>query len=210
MQRTRGIYKALSLGWFYDCYQHLIGSKRAKQWLVRNIWKCKAGEKVVDMGCGTGEVLAYLPPDVDYVGFDVSKDYIKQAWKQHGRKACFLLGTAEDFIDGKDTPLLDADLILCTGLLHHLDDKEALTLLKLAKRILAPAGRFCCFEPTFLIHQGWWSKYITMMDRGQNVRSEQAWGELFGQVFASFSCNVATGLIRIPYCHVIVECKHDD
>jgi len=210
MQRTGGIYNALSFGWIYDCFQHLIGSERAKQWLVRNVWKCKGGEKVVDMGCGTGEDLAHLPPDVDYVGFDVSEEYVKQARKRHGRKARFLLGTAEDFINQKDASLRDADLILCTGLLHHLDDEEAINLLKLAKSILTPTGRFCCFEPTFLIHQGWWSRYITKMDRGQNIRSEQAWRDLFGRVFASFSCEIATGLIRIPYYHIIVQCKRDD
>jgi SAM-dependent methyltransferase len=206
MQRNNGIYKVLSLGWIYDWFQHLVGSKRAREWLVRNIWKCK----VVDMGCGTGEVLTYLPSDIDYVGFDLSEEYVEQARKRYDRTACFLCGTGEDFINDTDSPLRDADLILCNGLLHHLDDEEAITLLQLAKSSLAPDGRFCCVEPTFLIHQGWWSRCVTKMDRGQNVRSEQAWRELFSQVFTSFSCNVATGLIRIPYCHIIVECKHDD
>jgi hypothetical protein len=73
MQRNNGIYKALSLGWIYDWFQHLVGSKQARAWLVRNIWKCKAGEKIVDMGCGTGEVLSYLPSDIDYVGSTSAK-----------------------------------------------------------------------------------------------------------------------------------------
>ena len=210
MQRTGGIYNALSFGWIYDCFQYLVGSKRAKQWLVRNIWKCKAGEKVVDMGCGTGEDFVHLPENIDYIGFDISEEYIKLARKRHHHKARFLVATAEELTNQTDCPLQEADLILCTGLLHHLNDNEAIKLLQLAKHIMKPTGRLCCFEPTFLIHQGWFSKYITKMDRGQNVRSEQAWRDLFGRVFASFSCEIATGLISIPYYHIIVQCKRDD
>ena len=210
MERNDGVYNSLNFGWIYNMVQNIVGSKQAKKWLVRNLWKCKVGEKVVDMGCGTGDDFVYLPENVDYYGFDISEEYIKLARNRNHPKARFLVGTAEEFTNQSDCVLQDADLVLCTGLLHHLDDNEAIKLLQLAKRIMKPMGRLCCFEPTFLIHQGWFSKYVTNLDRGQNIRDEQGWRDLFGRVFSSFSCEVATGLIRIPYHHVVVRCERSD
>jgi len=48
------------------------------------------------------------------------------------------------------------------------------------------------------------------MDRGNYVRSEQEWKNLIAKAFDSYSTNVLTGLIRIPYTHIIIECFNDN
>jgi len=210
MQYASGIYKMFSIGRIYELFQRLVGSKGAKEWIARNIWKCSGREKIVDMGCGTGKNFEYLPNDVNYIGFDISEKYIKVAQERIGQRAQFLVGTAREFLNNNENPLVMADLILCSGLLHHLDDEEALEALTLAKNIMAPGGRLVCVEPTFLVHQTWLSKWIIGKDRGRNVRSEQNWKKLINQVFNSFSTSIVTGLIRIPYVHIIIECSGKD
>jgi hypothetical protein len=79
--------------------------------------------------------------------------------------------------------------------------------LKLARQALAPEGRVVCLEPSFLIHQARVSRWLLKRDRGRNVRSEPEWKALFAQAFDDFETFVLTGLLRIPYTHIIVEAR---
>lgn len=174
-----------------------------------NFWKLNGGEKVVDAGCGPGNVLNYLPSDVDYYGFDISEEYVKAAREQFGERGTFMVGTALDFLNNEDTRLNHADLIVCNGVLHHLEDHEVIDLLELSKKIMSPTGRLVCTEPVFLAHQTWLTKWIMSKDRGGNIRTEQEWKELVGKVFDSLSTSILTGLTRIPYVHIIIECRRN-
>lgn len=207
MQYENGIYKWLAIGWVYGLFHCLIGGKKERKWLARNFWRCSGGEKVIDMGCGTGWALDYLPDSVNYIGFDISEEYIHKAREKVNKKARFLVGTAHEFIDNIESPLNMADLILCNGLLHHLDDEEALKVLMIAKNIMSPTGRLVCLEPTFLAYQTWLSRWIISKDRGGNVRSEREWKELISQVFDSSSTSILTGFTRLPYVHIVIECN---
>ena len=207
MQDDSGLNRLLTIGWVYDFFQFAAGSNQRTKWLAKNFWQCRPGERVVDMGCGTGSVLDYLPPDIHYVGYDISEDYITQAQQQFGNRGEFLVGTADEWLAETDERLMKADLVICNGLLHHLNDAESLDVLRLAKKILSPGGRMICLEPTFLVHQTWLSKWIVGRDRGRNVRAEQEWKALVGQVFDACSTQIATGLNRIPYVHIIIECR---
>lgn len=209
MQHEKGLYGVLAKGRIYDSLQRLLGGSKAKRWLATHFWRCRKGEKVVDMGCGTGECLRYLPSGIRYVGFDLSEAYVREARRKHGNDdASFLVGTAEDFLAGNEHPLSDADAVLCTGLLHHLDEQESIRLLQLARNIMAPSGRFLCYEPTYLVHQSRLSKRITGMDRGRNVRTEDEWKQLFAPIFPSFKSNLVTNLLRIPYHCILIECRN--
>lgn len=50
----------------------------------------------------------------------------------------FLVGVAEDYVDHLHAQMQGAGLVVINGLLHHLDDNEALTALKLAR-----ASKWC-------------------------------------------------------------------
>jgi SAM-dependent methyltransferase len=143
------------------------------------------------------------------VGFDISEEYIASAKTKYEKRGVFLVGTAEQFLAAPDKQLNEADLVLCNGLLHHLEDREVINVLQLAKQILKPAGRLVCLEPVFLIHQGPLSKWIMSRDRGRNIRTEAQWKNLINQVFSCASTNIATKLIRIPYVHMIMECRRN-
>ena len=53
--------------------------------LIQNHVRAKPGDKVIDIGCGSAEVLRYLP-DVDYIGIDINPDYIAFARRTYGSK----------------------------------------------------------------------------------------------------------------------------
>jgi SAM-dependent methyltransferase len=205
MQDDTGLRKALGSGWIYSWFQTAVGAKRARRWLAANVWKCNGDEKVIDLGCGTGDALEQLPPSVRYIGVDISEGYVELAQKRFGARARFLVGTATTLLERGATELHGADLMVCNGLLHHLDDEEVLDVLELAATVLRPEGRFVCFEPTYLQYQQPLSRWVMGQDRGRNIRTDVEWSELVRRVFPDTSTRILTGLLRLPYTHVVIE-----
>ena len=206
MQDDAGMRSALTSGWVYSWFQNFVGAKRARQWLADNAWRCKGGEKFIDIGCGTGDVLEHLPATVRYVGIDISAEYVELAQRRFGNRATFLVGTAGTFLGKADSPLADADLVVCNGLLHHLEDHEVLEVLRLAEQVLLPNGRLVCFEPTFVARHPPLGRWIMNKDRGKNIRTDAAWTAIARTVFPACTTRIVNGLLRLPYTHIIIEC----
>ena len=209
-QDDSGLKKLLTFSWLYEFFQaNLLGGHKARKWLATNVWKLKSRETIIDIGCGPGTILEYLPPEVSYWGIDVSENYIRSARRRFAGRGTFFLGTARDFLDHDDSHLNSADLVLCNGLLHHLSDDEAIEVLKLSRLLMKPNGRVVCLEGVFLARQTRLSRWIVSRDRGRHVRSEQEWKNLMAQVFDSYSTSILTGLLRIPYTHITIECSNE-
>ena len=200
----------LSFSKVYDFFQHdLLGGRQARAWLAANFWKLRGGERIVDIGCGSGAVLDFLPRDSDYIGIDVSERYISAARKKYSGNRTFFLGTARDFVNQDHAPLNNIDVVLFNGLLHHLPDDQATEVLEISKHLLKTGGRLVCLEATYLARQTRLSKWIVSTDRGKYVRSEQEWKKLVSQTFDQCHTTILTGLIRIPYTHIVIECRKE-
>src|ERR1044072_2479120 len=194
----------------YVFFQRLLGGKGVGAFLANDFWKLKGGETVVDIGCASGFVLDYMLNDVRYYGVAISKEYIYASQKKFSERGHYLLGTAQDLLNnGGDALLKKVDLVTCNGLLHHLTDDEASEILEISKQFLRPGGRLVCLEATFLTRQTRLSKKMVNMDRGRYVRSEQQWRDLIARSFDTFSTSVVTGLIRIPYTHIVIQCVNE-
>ncbi len=209
MQQTSGIRRILSIGWIYELFQISVGARHSRNWLLKNFWKLKGHEKVIDVGCGPGDILKWLPSSVEYVGFDVSPEYVHSANQRWGKRATFVVGTPGEMVKTFDERLGGADIVICNGVLHHLEDREAVEVFQLAKLCLKPGGRFIAIEPVFLIHQGWFSKWIMNQDRGKNIRTEREWKAILDQALEKHTTNIASHLLRIPYIHILIEYVKD-
>lgn len=209
MQDNSGLKRLLGLSWIYASFQSAVGGTRGIKWIAENFWRAKAGQRVIDIGCGPGNTAHLLPPDVHYVGFDISEPYIESARKKFhlDSNKLFIVGVAEDFLLDPPAQMKNADLVIMNGLLHHLDDDSALTALRLARAALAPNGRLVCLEGCYLINQAPIARWILQQDRGQNVRSEHDWKKLVANVFDDFETHILTGLLRIPYTHIVIEAR---
>ena len=136
MHDDGGLKRIFTISWIFQLFQIISGANYGRKWLEEHVWNVKSGDKVVDIGCGTGDIRDLFPEDVSYVGFDISEKYIKAAQKKYGKRAKFIVGTAYDFLQKPDENNLDsADLVLCVGLLHHLDNNDVLDVLQLAKKL---------------------------------------------------------------------------
>lgn len=68
-----------------------IGADRAISRYVDEILQPKAGMKVLNVGCGPANVLAYLP-SVDYTGIDLTEKHIVHARQRYGERGRFIVG----------------------------------------------------------------------------------------------------------------------
>ena len=199
-ETTTGIRGVLSHPAVYDLWSRAVGSKRAQTILVRDHVRPWTKARVLDLGCGTGELLDYLG-DVRYTGVDVSEEYIAHARERFGDQAEFFVGDATSV----ELPDRGFDLILAIGVLHHLDDTEARQLLRQAANALEPDGRMITVDPTLTSNQSWAAQLVIRRDRGQHVRIPDGYLPLANGSFASVGSIVRTDLLRIPYTHCVLE-----
>jgi len=204
VQDDRGLRRLLTQSWAYSLFQRLVGARSARDWLVGELYRIEPGTRVLDMGCGPASILEHLPPAISYAGFDISESYIESARRRFGSRGTFLVGRAADFLAELPPRMKDVDLVICTGVLHHLDDAEASTMLALAHASLRPGGRFVGLEPAHLVQQDPVSRWVTSRDRGQAIRQEAHWKRLLGGAFSEWETHVTTGLLRIPYTHIVL------
>lgn len=159
------------------------------------------GMCLLDIGCGPGDLLDYLPP-VDYWGFDISERYIEHASKKYGPRGhfqCKLL-MIDDLL-----PMPKFDVVVASGLLHHMDDEVAFALLQLAHKALKPGGRLLTIDPCWEAGQHPFARLLIARDRGQNVRTGIQYERLVAPVFSTRKISIRHKA-WIPYTHCFMEC----
>lgn len=186
----------------YRLFRHFIGRESVRQWYARTYIRAQLGQRILDIGCGTGDILNYLP-DVDYVGFDMNPVYINAARKHFGSRGAFF---CEQLNEGVKVLAASFDIVIAHGVLHHLNDDEAKVLFKIARSGLKSGGRLISIDPCFGEGQSWLSRYFVSRDRGGYVRPQAAYEMLAASMFEHVSATVRHDLIRIPYTHLIMEC----
>lgn len=192
----------LGLPLMYRVFSRAIGADRMRRLYSEKHIRARKRMKVLDIGCGPGDILEYLP-DVDYTGFDLNGEYIAAAIKRFGSRGKFFCAD----VNNVDRESGAYDIVLANGILHHLTDNEALGLMRLADSCLAPGGRFVSLDGCFVDGQSAASRYILRNDRGRYVRSQQGYKALADDVFPAVDTYVYNDFLRIPYVHIVMECK---
>ena len=200
-QITKGLRSILSNPWMYALSQELFGASKVRKHFVADFVRPRSGDHVLDIGCGPAEIIDHLPV-ADYWGFDISPAYIHQAQKKYGNAGHFFCKelTAEDL-----TALPKFDIALAIGVLHHLDDRTALTLLDLARQALKPGGRLITLDPCFEPGQNPLARIFISWDRGQNVRTREGYKALVAKIFPKHQAEVRHKK-GVPYTHCFMEC----
>lgn len=203
-QITSGVRAVLSWAPIYNLSQNLLGAKKARKILVRDYFPSVSGLRMLDIGCGTAEILEVLPEDTDYTGFDLSEHYVEKARKRFGARGTFF---AERVSKARLENIEPYDLVLAIGILHHLDDWEAKELFRMAAQALKPEGLLVTLDPVFSRRQSPVAKWIIRRDRGRNVREANGYERLARTGFQNVRVDVRHDLLWIPYTHAILQCR---
>lgn len=81
----------------------------------------RAGQSVLDVGCGNGKLVTGLPEGVTYLGTDFSETLLAEAKSLHPKHE-FRYGDVLDPKDWKELSTYDA--IFCVAVLHHIPKRE--------------------------------------------------------------------------------------
>ena len=147
--KTSGL--VLHRAWGYDLLVRLIllGGERAYREKTLDLAEPKAGESVLDVGCGTGTLAIAAKRRVGgggrVHGIDASPEMIVRARlkaKRAGAEVTFDNALVENlpFADGV------FDAAMCTTMLHHLPDQARRQCLREVRRVLRPGGRFLAVD----------------------------------------------------------------
>ena len=110
-----------------------------------------AHDRVLDLGCGIGNILIALAEGIDFtnppVGVDVSPDLIRIG-EQEVAKAGLQDRIGLEIAPATRLPFEDGafDVVLTSHVLKHLDDEALLTSFREVARVLRPGGRFLLWE----------------------------------------------------------------
>jgi SAM-dependent methyltransferase len=189
----------------YELWSRLVGGERGRSTVLRDYVRPGRGARVLDLGCGPGELVRHLP-DVDYVGIDLSEEYIEHARRAFGDRAEFRVGDATRL----EEDLGGFDLVVAFGVIHHLDDQGALRLLRGAKAALVPGGRFVSVDPVVISDDRAVARLLVSWDRGSQVRGPGEYKRLAEASFERVRCDVRQDLLRIPYTHCVLECERGE
>jgi SAM-dependent methyltransferase len=187
----------------YRTFQDALGAdafrRRLAQWI-----DAAPGQRVLDIGCGPAAILAHLPAGIDYHGFDDSADYIAAARAQYGDRGHFWQARVEQQTLAE---LGRFDRVIAIGVLHHLDDEAAASLVALAARALAPGGMLLTYDPCWAANQGAIARALIARDRGEHVRDAHGYAALARTRFASVEPEVVRGHLRVPYTACVLRCR---
>lgn len=197
----RSIRSVLAVPAAYQLWWNLVGGPAWARVLVAEYAQPTAGARILEIGCGPGTIVGYLPR-AEYLGFDLSPEYIEQA-KKRFPSAQFVCERVSQFSLAKEESF---DLVLALGIVHHLDDIETRQLFQIAYGALKPGGKLVTCDGVLADGQSPAARWLLARDRGEYVRREREYLGIASQVFNNVKPSVRHDLLRIPYTHLILEC----
>ncbi len=204
-EATHGLKAVLSYAKIYDLFQRIVGAKKGRAFFAERYIRAQKGDRVLDIGCGTAEIRDFLPA-VEYYGFDPNPHYIKSAQNRLcNMPGCIFFCRSVDQIVLSSLPKFD--IVLALGVLHHLDDADAVQLAKIAQSALKDKGRLILVDPCFVVGQSAVARFFAGRDRGQHVRDADGYRKLMNAAFANVNTEIRHDLLWFPYTHLIMECR---
>jgi ubiquinone/menaquinone biosynthesis C-methylase UbiE len=128
---------------FYDLIAKVLGADAARALLVEQA-ACRVGDRVLEIGCGTGSLLLAVKrsqPGADVVGLDPDPAALAMARRKAAR-AVVSIRTDQGFADELPYPDASFDRVLSSFMFHHLPHAVKEASMREVRRVLKPGGRF--------------------------------------------------------------------
>ena len=206
-ENKSGVHSIISTPWIYNLVQLVAGAKMYRTTMVRDYIKPFDGCKILDIGCGTGEYVNHIRQhthDFEYYGFDgegVYIDYGKKLFEGQSNIHFYHKILTDDTVKEFN----NFDIVIATGVMHHLDDAIVLSMLQSAKLALKPNGRLITYDPGKFDDMNGFEKFFVKYDRGRSIRFEKDYAGLVKKVFSNYKSSTPY-LTYFKVRNVVFEC----
>ena len=207
-KNERGILrKVLENSYAYKLFQKLIRPNvPAGSVMRRYIPQMGKGKRILDLGCGTAEILKFLHGEESYVGIDYNDNYIAGAAKEYqNRKTARFISA--DLNAYASTCTEKFDIVLMIGVLHHIDDQAIEMTMKSIRRILDPNGEFISLDCCYSKQMNPIARLIVSLDRGRHVRHEDEMTSLMNRYWKNVWYEKRTDTLKLPYNVIAFKCS---
>lgn len=169
--QTRRVGDAVAIAGDYQ-YRALTEGPRVqrfwhdtKLWLVQQYLRPGPADRVLDVGCGSGVVAAFLAglPVQEVIAVDGNADAVSFAARQFRRPN---LHFVRGLVDRLDFPSESFDACCCLELLEHIYPEQGRKLLATLYRLTRPGGRLLLTTPNY---RSAWPMIEWMLDRTGKV-----------------------------------------
>lgn len=207
-----GLKKILNTSSGYANFSRIIGAQKQRETFVNHYLINNPSNtpfKILDIGCGTGELIDLFPAGTEYIGIDPNSDYINfciNKYSSHKVKCQFHV-SGVDTLDKLDIPQEWADIVVMSGVLHHLNDNQVRNAFKFSSKVLQKNGKFVSIDGLRKTNQNPFVKWVLDNDRGKYVRHEEEYTSLAKEFFPNVETFAWSGSLRIPSSHLIMTLK---
>jgi len=172
-QNKNGDLIAIEGNYQYQAINSKISVQRfwheAKLELIDYCWDIKKGEKILDVGAGSGVVSAYMASKgADVIGVDCNIsaiDFAQKQWKNINNLS-FMHGLVNDLGFSNNS----FHKIICMELIEHISPQQILNLLDSLHSFLLPNGELLLTTPNY---KSFWPVIEFMMDKFSNAPTLQ-------------------------------------
>jgi SAM-dependent methyltransferase len=203
-----GFKSIISFPWVYNVIQLIAGARMYRSRMVQKYIKPFEGCRILDIGCGTGEYVGFLDDNCknyEYYGFDAELSYVNSAQRRYcGRQN--IRFSAQPLTADAVQEIGGFDIVMAIGVMHHMDDPLVLSLLRLAKSAMKPAGRFVTYDPGYFSDMNRIERFFVKHDRGRNIRTPRHYDDLISQVLPNRECHEPS-LTYYPTRNVVFVCQ---
>lgn len=199
---VESIRPILDRPFFYELFHQIVGAHDRSKLLISEYIRPQPGDRILDVGCGPGNMLPYLP-EARYLGVDANESYIEVARKRYGHRGEFIC----DRVSHQSVKDLgEFDIVLALALLHHLADDEARDLFRMGYTALRPGGRLITMDGCYTADQSAAARYLLSRDRGRFVRTQSEYLKLARERFDDVRSVLRDDALRIPYTTLFMVC----
>lgn len=130
--------------------------------------------RVLEIGCSLGlDSRHFANKDCEFLGLDIDPDAVAVANRTYAKRP-HMRFVCMDVHDLHPAPEDRFDLILVSGVCHHLPDAPLTALLEQAGRLLADDGRLALIDYAPPERPGLLERFFLRFDDGQHIRSREA------------------------------------
>tara|TARA_Y100001970_G_scaffold286159_1_gene407671 strand:- start:36687 stop:37304 length:618 start_codon:yes stop_codon:yes gene_type:complete len=199
-QKIDGISSIFNSAKIYDLFQKIISKNCHKYIANKYLLDCYS---ILDIGCGTGLIVDYLPDNIKYFGYDLDKNYIDFAKKKYVMKDNISFKNMK-FEKSNFKDLDKFDVILAYGLLHHLSNADIDDFFKLASNSLSKKGKVVTIDVCHQKSQNFIKKIFISQDRGKNIKFPDEYKFFASKYFKKINIKVYNNLIYMPSDHCVL------